>query len=298
VPTLERLRRGRHPLAAVVSQPDRPRGRGRRTTPSPVSQRALDEGVRLLRPEKLAGPEIEGALRELRADLGVVVAFGQFLPRWVRELPSLGYCINGHASLLPRWRGAAPIAHAVLAGDRETGVSVMRVEREMDAGPVARRRALEIASEETTGQLAARLAALTAELIAEVVEEIAAERVHWAPQDHSRATQAPKLRRADAHLDFSQPAEALVRRIRAMSPTPGAFATLHGELLRVLAARAEPGRVPLPPGTLQRPAGAPLAIATGDGWLLPTRLQRAGGRALSVEDYLRGRPLSDGDRLS
>jgi methionyl-tRNA formyltransferase len=297
VPTLERLRTGRHSLVSVVSQPDRPRGRGRRRSPSPVSELAAREELLLLRPAKLADPDFETALREARPDLGVVVAYGQFIPRRIRELPAQGYCINGHASLLPRWRGAAPIARAILAGDTVTGASVMRVERQMDAGPVAARRELVIGGEETAGELTQRLSQLTAELLAEVVEQIAASRAHWTPQDEAQATLAPKLERTDAHLDFAESAQALVRRVRAMAPTPGAFATLGDETLRILSARAEPGRVDAPAGSVRRRNGAELRIATGEGWLLPRVLQRPGRKPLDAAAYLRGRPISDGARF-
>jgi methionyl-tRNA formyltransferase len=245
----------------------------------------------------MAEPEVERELREQRPDLGVVVAFGQFVPRRIRELPALGYCINGHASLLPRWRGAAPVAHAILAGDAVTGVSVMRVEREMDAGPVALQREIPIRPEENAGELAARLAGLGAELVDQVIEAIAGERVAWTPQDAARATRAPKIERADARLDWNQPAAALVRRVRAMAPAPGAFTALDGETLRILAARADAGPAAAAPGTVTHPPGAPLRVATGQGWLVPRVVQRAGGKALEVEAFLRGRRIPDGARL-
>jgi methionyl-tRNA formyltransferase len=283
-------------VVAVVSQPDRPRGRGRRPSPSPVAARALAAGLPLLRPERVGDAETVAALRACAPDLGVVVAFGQFLPRAVRELPRLGYLVNAHASLLPRHRGAAPIAHAILAGDRETGVSVMRVERAMDAGPVALERRTPIGAEETAGDLETRLAALAALALEEALEEIASGTVAWRPQDDAAATLAPKLGREDAVLDFAEGAEALARRVRALAPRPGAVALLAGEPLRLLGAHALPGRAGDPPGTVRRDGGA-LRIATGDGWLAPTRLQRAGGRALAADEFLRGHPIADGARL-
>jgi methionyl-tRNA formyltransferase len=225
------------------------------------------------------------------------VAFGQFIPRRIRELPRLGYCINGHASLLPRWRGAAPVARAILAGDEETGVSVMQLVKEMDAGPVARQRALAIGRDETTGELEERLSHLTADLVSEVLDEIADGRVQWTPQPATGVTPAPKLERRDAWLDWSEPAEALMRRVRAMAPRPGAFTALDGEVLRVLAARVRPGVADAPPGTVRCRSGEPLRVATGAGWLEPRVLQRAGGRPLDVDAYLRGRPIPDGTRL-
>jgi len=280
-----------------VSQPDRPRGRGRSSSASPVAEAALRDGVPLLRPERVAEPEVVDAVREARADLGVVVAFGQFLPRRVREAPTLGYLINGHASLLPRLRGAAPIARAILAGERVTGVSVMRVEREMDAGAVALTRHVEIGADETAGALSERLAVLTADAIADAVDRIAEGRIDWAPQDHAQATFAPKIERDDSRLDWVDSANALARRVRAMAPAPGAFTTRDDEVLRILAAREVPGPTDRPPGCVRCAPDAPLHVATGEGWLLPLRVQRAGGRVLDIEDYLRGRPISDGAQL-
>jgi methionyl-tRNA formyltransferase len=286
-------------VVAVVTQPDRPRGRGRRVAPSPVAAAAERAGVPALRTEQAGDPALVERLRAFDPDLGVVVAFGQFLPRRVRELPRAGYLVNAHASLLPRHRGAAPVAHAILAGDAETGISVMRVEREMDAGPVALVRRTPIGPEETAGELEERLAALAADAIAEAVARIAEGRVVWTPQDPARATFAPKVETADARLDWREPAEALVRRVRAMSPRPGAWTTWQGGRLRILRARALPpsaGVPPEEPGTV-RTAGGGLRVAAGAGWLEPRVLQRAGGRPLEAADFQRGRGLPDGARL-
>jgi methionyl-tRNA formyltransferase len=297
VPTLEKLLAGPHPVVGVVSQPDRPRGRGRKTAPSPVSSLAERAGVTLLRPQRVGDPEVEAELRRLAPDLGVVVAFGQFLPKRIRELPRLGYLINAHASLLPRHRGAAPIQRAILAGDRRSGVSVMRVEREMDAGPVALVRELEIGPEETGGELAERIAALGAAAVAEVIDQIAQGRVRWAPQPEQGVTLAPKLAAADAGLDFRDSAAALARLVRALAPSPGASTWIDGDRLAILAARAQVGPVDADPGTVRRGSDPLLRIATGDGWLIPLVVQRAGGRALAIDAFLRGRTLHDGTKL-
>jgi len=236
-------------------------------------------------------------LRRHQLDLGVVVAFGQFLPRRIRELPARGYLVNGHASLLPRHRGAAPIQRAILAGDQRTGVSVMRVEREMDAGAVALQRELTIGPDEDAGELSTRVAELTAEALADALEQIAEDRVTWTPQDDSVATYARKIGRADAALDWSQPAETLARQVRAFSPAPGAFCSLEGEALRILAAHTEAGAALPPPGSVARNDSNALRIATGSGWLIPLRLQRAGGKPLDTAAFLRGRPIPDGTRL-
>lgn len=296
---------------AVVSQPDRPRGRGRRVAPSPVSLCAQREGVPLLRPERSGGakdPVLMATLRSFAPDLGVVVAFGQFLPRQIRRLPKLGYLINAHASLLPKYRGAAPIAHAILHGESRIGISVMRVEREMDAGPVALVRELEVGADQNTGQVEERMGKLAARAIAEALEQIAKAKVRFVEQDHAAASEAPKLTREDGRLDWSEGSEALLRRIRALSPNPGAFTTLNGEPLRIHAALrgspqlpSEPGEAGAPsaavPGTVLLQRDPPLLIATGDGFLAPQLVQRAGGRVLAIDAFLRGRAVPDGTRL-
>jgi len=259
-----------------------------------VAALALRSGVALLRPERVGDRETLEALRAAAPDLGVVVAFGQFLPKAVRELPSVGYTINGHASLLPELRGAAPIPRAILAGMRKTGISVMRVEREMDGGPVAFARATPIGDEESAGELEARLAGLAAEAIAEAVEAVADGSIRWTPQDEARATFAPKLEPDEGWLDFQEPAPLLARRVRALSPRPGARTTLGGAALRILAARALSGRVDALPGTVRLGGEAELRIATGEGWLAPLLMQRAGGRPLGAAEFLRGRAIADG----
>jgi methionyl-tRNA formyltransferase len=296
VPTLVRLAE-EHEIAAVVSQPDRPSGRGRRVSASPVSAAAQERGLALLRPERVGAPEVVAALRDAAADLGVVVAFGQFLPKSIRELPRQGFLVNAHASVLPRHRGAAPIPRAILAGDAETGISVMRVEREMDAGPVALVRTVAIAPDEDAGSLGARLAQLAAEAVAEALAQIAAGRATWREQDSARATLAPKIDPTELAIDWSEPAPAIARRVRAFAPAPGARTVLRGEPLRILAARAEPGPTQSAPGVIRACPGEPLRVATGDGWLLPERVQRAGGNPLEIGAYLRGRPISDGEAL-
>jgi methionyl-tRNA formyltransferase len=259
-----------------------------------VAAAAQRAGVPALRTERVGDPAFVEALERLAPDLGVVVAFGQFLTRRVRELPACGYLMNAHASLLPRHRGAAPVVHAILADDAETGVSVMRVEREMDAGPVALVRRTAIGCDENAGELAARLAVLAADAIEEAVSLAAADRLTWTPQDDARATFAPRITPEDARLDFAEPADALARRVRAMAPRPGAFATCEGERLRILAARAVPEPADAPPGVARLCDGAPLRIATGAGWLVPGLLQRPGGKPLAVEPFLRGHPIRDG----
>jgi methionyl-tRNA formyltransferase len=306
-PTLERLLEGPHEVVGVVSQPDRGRGRGRKLSPSPVAEIALREGLPMLRPEKVGDPETVAALEALAPDVGVVVAFGQFIPKRVRELPSRGYLINAHASLLPRYRGAAPIARAILAGESETGISVMRVEKEMDAGAVALMERIPIDPMENVEELSARLATLAAGAIAAALDRIASNRIEWTDQDASAATFAAKIEKHDAVLDLREPARALVARIHAVSPKPGGAVTLlrdDGETtLKISRASAQapaPGETLPEPGTivLGDDDDAPLRIATGDGWLRPRVIQRPGGRPLPVAEFLRGFPIGEDERLA
>ena len=280
-----------------MTQPDRARGRGRRLSPSPVAELAERAGVACLKPESVGDPACLAELRARAPDLGVVVAYGQFLPKRVREAPRLGYCINAHASLLPKLRGAAPVAHAILAGETETGVSVMRVEREMDAGPVAAVVRTPIGPDENAGELGARLAGLAAGAIADALDAIARDDVHWTPQDPARASFAPKLEAADQELDWRRPAVELARRVRALAPRPGAATQQDGERLRILAARAVDAEVDRAPGTVHALDRREIHVATGHGWLAPLVLQRPGARPLDVASFLRGHPIPDGARL-
>lgn len=300
---------GPHEVVGVVSQPDRRRGRGKKLSPSPVSEVALREGIALLRPERVGDVENVEALAALSPDLGVVVAFGQFLPKKVRELPSRGYLINAHASLLPKYRGASPIAQAILEGESETGVSVMRIEREMDAGPVALVESTPIGVRENTLELTLRLSEIAARAIAETVDRIASGEVIWTEQDADRATVAPKIEKADGLLDLRESARALACRIHALAPKPGASLRLidgegsrdAGETLKVLRAEVHPfaSGESASAGTIDRDRGdAPLRVATGDGWLVPLTVQRAGGKPLDVADFLRGYSLAADARFA
>lgn len=310
LPTLERLIAGPHQLVGVVSQPDRARGRGRKESPSPVSALALREDIPLFRPEHVADAGVVERLRALRSDVGIVVAFGQFLPRKVREMPSCGYLINAHASLLPKYRGAAPIAQAILEGESETGVSVMRIEREMDAGPVALVLRTPIEPRENAAELSSRLSELAATATLQSVEQLARGDIHWTPQDGRLATIAPKLKKSDAVLDLRESARALACRIHAFSPKPGGTLTLvtsgdngserssdkavlklsRADVIAFDSTRNSVDATSRPaPGTIERDVdGIALRIATGDGWLVPLTLQRAGGKSLPIADFLRG----------
>ena len=306
VPTLETLLAGPHEVVGVVSQPDRGRGRGRKLSPSPVSEVALREDLPLLRPEKVGDAETVDALEALAPDMGVVVAFGQFIPKRVRELPTRGYLINAHASLLPKYRGAAPIARAILEGETETGISVMRVEKEMDAGAVAHVVTTPIDPMENAVELSTRLGTLAASAIGEALDQIAEDRIAWTEQDLSGVTFAAKIEKQDTVLDLRESAVAIAARIHALGPKPGGTVTLtrDGEETALKISRAATRSVEanetLPgPGTIGLgDRDEPIRIATGDGWLLPRLLQRPGGKPLAPGDFLRGFPIEDGERLA
>lgn len=296
MPTLARLVQDQHEIVYVVSQPDRARGRGRKLSPAPVAQFAREHGLPLLRPENVNDPSVIAALATAAPDLGIVVAFGQFLPKKIRELPRLGYLINAHASLLPKYRGAAPIQRALIGGEKETGVSVMRVEKEMDTGAVALVQRLAILPDENAEELSTRLSVVAAEAIAEAVQRIASGEINWNAQDAAQASFAPKIEKAETVLDWRRPAIELVNQIRGLAPKPGAVTHWQGEPLRILAAQSIAADVTHAPGTMHY-AGNTLQIATGAGWLVPTLLQRAGGNAIPTDAFLRGHVLPESGQL-
>lgn len=299
LPALRALSEGRHEVAGVITQPDRPSGRGRRLQPTPVKGLATELGLPVRQPAKVGDPDILEWIRGLRADLGVVVAFGQFIPKSVRELPTQGM-INAHASLLPRWRGAAPINWAILEGDARTGISVMRVVKEMDAGDVCLVRETEIRPEENAGELGERLAELAAEALVEAIEEIAAGRAVFRSQDAARVTEAPKIGREFARLDWEEPAERILRRIRAATPRPGADLLLEraGKKLRILQARCASDAGAQRSCGVVRVEGGRLLVAAADACVEITRLQVPGRVPVSAAEFLRGAELSTDEEVA
>ncbi len=277
-------------VIAVYTQPDRPAGRGRQLAPSPVKVEALARGLPVFQPENFKRAEAREQLQALRPDLIVVVAYGLILPQSVLDIPRLG-CWNVHASLLPRWRGAAPIQRALEAGDSETGVCLMQMEKGLDTGPVLLSLATPITPEDTGGSLHDRLAALGAEVLADGLKLLrAGMRPVPQAQPAEGVTYAHKLDKAEAKLDWALPATALANRVRAFDPWPVAEAELSGERLRVHAARALPTRHDRPPGTLLAATRDGLDVACGEGALRLLRVQREGGRPVSAADYLNARP--------
>ncbi len=284
LPTLNALA-GRYPVVGVVTQPDRPAGRGRTLKPPPVKLLADRLGLPVIQPERLRAAEAIAQLQAWEPDLIVVAAYGQILRPAVLNLPALG-CLNVHASLLPRWRGAAPIQAALLNGDDETGVTIMMMDPGVDTGPILSQRAIPILPDDTAGTLGERLAELGAALLLDTLPDYLSGNLRPQPQDESRATLAPVLTKADGALDFTQPANSLARRVRAFNPWPGTYLTWQGAPLKVLRARAVPAPVSHP-GRFTIYRGMP-AVEALDGLLLLEEVQPAGRKVLSGVDFLRG----------
>jgi methionyl-tRNA formyltransferase len=281
-------------IVAVYTQPDRPAGRGRGVQPSPVKLAALEQGFPVLQPQTLKSELSRDALRALKPDLIVVVAYGLLLPQAVLDIPEYG-CWNVHASLLPRWRGAAPIQRAIEAGDTGTGVCLMQMEKGLDTGPVLLEQRTPIGADETAGQLHDRLAELGAQTLGDGLGLLRAGMKPVAkPQPATGATYAHKLEKAEARLDWSQPAQALERKVRAFNPWPIAEAPLSGERVRIHAAEVVDGAPGAAPGSVLQASRAGIDVACGAGALRITRLQREGGRVLAAADYLNARPLAAG----
>ncbi len=289
LPALEVCLASGHDVVGVWTQPDRPAGRGRQLSASPVKQRALAAGVPVFQPKSLKGPRAQHALSTLDLDLLVVVAYGLILPPAVLEQPRCG-CWNLHGSLLPRWRGAAPIQRALLAGDAVTGVCLMQMEAGLDTGPVLLRSSTPVADADTSGTLHDRLAAIGANLLRQGLAQLASgEPLIAQPQPGVGATYAAKLDKSEAKLDMCRSAMQLARAVRALQPWPVAEIRLSGERLRVHAALALPGTTSATPGAQVALGAAGLDIATGDGVLRITRLQREGGRVISAADFANAR---------
>ena len=288
VPTLDALIGAGHEIAAVYTQPPRRAGRGKALSPSPVQRRAEAAGLEVRTPASLRDPAEADAFAALGLDAAVVAAYGLILPEPILAAPRHG-CLNVHASLLPRWRGAAPIQRAILAGDARTGVCIMGMERGLDTGPVYARRETEV-DRKTAGALTDELAGIGGALMVEVLDRIGA--IVPVAQPEAGVTYAAKIDKKEAHLDFREPAEAVERRIRAFNPAPGAYFEYGGERIRLLA--AETSDLGGPPGTILDHG---LAIACGEGSVVPSLVQRAGRAAMRPDEMLRGFVIPVGARL-
>jgi methionyl-tRNA formyltransferase len=294
VPSLRALAASRHEVVAVYTQPARPAGRGWRPRASPVQSAAEALAIPVRTPARLRDPADQAAFAALRADLAVVAAYGLILPRAILDAPRLG-CINLHASLLPRWRGAAPIQRTLLAGDPATGVTIFQMEPSLDTGPIIASQSVPISEHSTAASLHDELAEVAAGMVVAVVDELAAGRARAVPQPEVGVTYAAKIEKAEGRLDWSRPATLLERQLRALNPWPGCWTELGDQTLRVLAGRALPGtgNHRLPGEVLDER----LTVACGEGRLELTLVQRPGGRPMAAEAFLRGYPVPVGTRL-
>lgn len=280
-------------VALVVCQPDRPAGRGLALRPPPVKERALELGVEVVQPRRVKRAAFAESLRAVEADVAVVVAYGRILPRAVLDAPRTG-CVNVHASLLPRWRGAGPIQWAIAGGDARTGVCLMQMDEGMDTGPVIACEATPIDPDETAGELGGRLAQLGAELLTRELPRWVAGEITPTPQDHDAATMAPLLTKEDGRIDWSWTARAVHDRVRGMHPWPGAHTHLGGTTLKIHRTRVVDGEGP--PGAVLAADDA-LVVACGEGAVAIEQLQLAGKKRLKARAFLSGHPIAPGARL-
>jgi methionyl-tRNA formyltransferase len=293
LPTLEALLQ-RHTVVAAVTQPDKPAGRGRHLSPPPVKQRALATGIPVLQPPRLRDPGWPERLAEFGADVAVVVAFGQILPKAVLDVPRRG-SINVHASVLPRYRGAAPIAWAIIRGETETGITTFQMDPGMDTGDMLLSESTAIGAEETAGEVSARLSRMGAGALLRTLDAL--DTLTPIPQDSSQATLAPRLKKEDGWLRLTEPARNLANRVRGCNPWPGAALMTPAGRLLIWRAVAIPHPTRAEPGTLVVSGPGAICIATGEGLLLPVQVQPENRKAVPWEDFLRGARLSPGARV-
>lgn len=293
VPSLVALDQSRHRILRVITQPDRPRGRGRRITISPVKETALRLGCDIAQPVSARGDDFITACFDPDPDLLVVVAYGNILPAAVVSRPPLGV-VNVHASLLPRYRGAAPIQWAIINGDDHTGITTMRMDAGMDTGDILLTARTSIRSDDTAATLHDRLAGMGAELLVDTLNRLAAGDIEPIPQDDSQVTHAPLLKKKDGEIDWRRSATAIERLIRGMTPWPGAYTFQEGRRLKIFRSAVIDSTSDMPPGTVVRGFADELRVATGKGMLSLLELQGASGKRLSTADYLRGHPIPPG----
>jgi methionyl-tRNA formyltransferase len=297
VPSLERLIQSPHEVVGVVTQPDRPRGRGQKVTDAPVKVTAVQHGLPVFQPARLRDPDVNDTLTRWAPDLGVVAAYGKILPESVLDLPRLGM-INVHASLLPRYRGAAPVHRAVIDGMPETGVTIMRMVPALDAGGMFAKVTRPIGPDETSDVVERDLAALGASLLIDVIDDLAAGQAVEELQDHSQSTYASKITKEEGLIDWMLTAGAIHNRVRGLYPWPHAFSYLNGERLIVMRSHLSPEPTDAVPGTIVDASSGAIQVATGYGErLVIDEVQPEGRRAMKVRDYLAGHPIQPGTRF-
>jgi methionyl-tRNA formyltransferase len=293
VSTLRGLLEGPVEVVGVVTQPDREKGRGRKTVISPIKELALQEGVTLLQPERAKGEAFAEALRRLQPDLFVVVAYGQILPKPVLDIPKYG-AVNVHASLLPRYRGAAPIAWAILNGEKVTGVTTMVMDEGMDTGDILLQTEVPIGEKETCENLQDRLASMGAQLLSKTLEKMKTGDIHPLPQDHSKATYAPPLKKEDGHIDWKKEAREIDRQIRAFSPWPGAYTKWGDRLLKVYKGEVRERTSAGKPGVVVWMGSDFIEVEAGKDSLVIKEVQLEGRKKMSIREFLSGHPISSG----
>lgn len=297
-PCLEALVKAGHDVVGAVSQPDKPQGRGRKLVPTQVKQAAMRLGLPVFQPEKLRDGEFERILLGVDPELIVVVAYGKILPKFVLDYPKYG-CINVHASLLPKYRGAGPIQRAIIDGEKVTGVTTMYMSEGLDEGDILLSRATEIAPDETAGELFDRLSELGAELLIETIEEIESGRAVRTKQDDALSSYAPMLKKEDGDIDWNKTAAEIVNLVRGTNPWPMAYTQYEGETMKVISARADGGWIGGEPGKILEIVSNPdksksLAVGCADGRVLIDELQFKGGKRMAVRDYLNGHEIKTG----
>lgn len=298
VPTLQQLLDSPHTVTGVVTQPDRPRGRGQKVTYAPVKTLALERGIPVFQPDRLKPPEVAATLRGWRPDVGIVAAYGRIIPEPLLTIPRLGM-INVHASLLPKYRGAAPVHRAVMNGDPETGVTIMRVVKELDAGPMFEKATRPIGADETSDVVEEALADIGAGLLIRVLDQIAEGTAHEEPQDDANATYAPRLTKEEGLIDWSTPSLAIHNRVRGLYPWPHAYTFLNGARLIVRRSHPEVTLTEMTPGTIVRITGDAIHVATGNGEQLAiVEVQPEGRRPMAVRDFAAGHRVAAGDLFS
>jgi methionyl-tRNA formyltransferase len=294
VPTLDALLRSRHPVVGVVTRSDRPRGRGQKTTATPIKVRAAAAGLPLLQPDRLTDPGFLEAFAALRPDLGIVAAYGKILTDAVLATPRLGL-LNVHASLLPQYRGAAPIHRAIINGDRETGVTIMRVVKALDAGPMLANVRRPIGADETSDEVERDLARQGAELLASSVDALAGGEAQETPQNDAAASYAHRLTKDEGLIDWTWPAKRIHDLIRGLHPWPHAFTFLGGDRLILRRSKTSPESPAAPPGAILESAGDRLRVVTGAGVLDIVEIQAEGKRPMAVREFLAGHRIARGD---
>ena len=297
VPTLQRLLDSRHPVVGVVTQPDKPRGRGHRVSGSPIKTLAIERGLPVLQPSRLRDPAFLDDLREWEPDLGVVAAYGKLIPDEILQLPPHGL-INVHASLLPKYRGAAPVHRAVIDGEPETGVTIMRVEQMLDSGPMLAKVKRPIGPDETSDVIEHDLARLGADLLVTVVDQIAEGTHQQELQDFMLCSYAPRITKEDGVIDWTLPAIFIHNRVRGLYPWPHAFTYLDGVRLIILKTRVDDASASQAPGTVVEVSRDSIHVATGhEGRIAIDRVQLEGGRPLQVREFLAGHRVAPGARF-